>query len=216
MIGDKLVLERAHYEVARYLIDILQPQIMKNPGRFVIVIAGESGSGKSEIATVLARLLNKKSIPTIIIQQDDYFVYPPKTNERMRRENIHLVGIAEVHLSLLDRHLNEIIEGKTEIIKPLVMFGEDRITDKKLNLAGVKVVIVDGTYSMLLKNVHMRIFIDRTYLNTREIRKYRAREKQDAYLERILDLEHRIISPQKAGAEIIITSDYHVLVKGPV
>ena len=208
------MLKRAHYEVARYLIDILQPQIINNLGRFVIAIAGESGSGKSEIATVLARLLNKRSIPTIIIQQDDYFVYPPKTNERMRRENIRLVGIAEVHLSLLDRHLNEIIEGKTEIIKPLVMFDEDQITEKKLSLAGVKVIIVDGTYSMLLNNVHMRIFIDKTYLDTREIRKYRARERQDAYLEKILGLEHQIISPQKASAEIIITNDYHVLVKG--
>ena len=208
------MLERAHYEVARYLIDILQPQIINNLGRFVIAIAGESGSGKSEIATVLARLLNKRSIPTIIIQQDDYFVYPPKTNERMRRENIRLVGIAEVHLSLLDRHLNEIIEGKTEIIKPLVMFDEDQITEKKLSLAGVKVIIVDGTYSMLLNNVHMRIFIDKTYLDTREIRKYRAREKQDAYLEKILSLEHQIISPQKTSAEIVITNNYHVLVKG--
>jgi len=210
------VLERAHYEVARYLIDILQPQIINNLGRFVIAIAGESGSGKSEIATVLARLLNKKGITSIIIQQDDYFIYPPKTNERMRRENMDLVGTAEVHLSLLDLHLNEIIEGRTEIIKPLVVFDEDQITDKKLNLAGIKVIIVDGTYSMLLKNVHMRIFIDRTYLDTREIRKYRAREKQDAYLEKILGLEHQIISPQKASAEIIITNDYHVLVKGPV
>jgi len=216
MIGDKLVLKRAHYEVARRLIVILQSQIMKNPGKFVIAIAGESGSGKSEIATVLARLLNKKGITSIIIQQDDYFIYPPKTNERMRRENMDLVGTAEVHLSLLDLHLNEIIEGRTEIIKPLVVFDEDQITDKKLNLAGIKVIIVDGTYSMLLKNVHMRIFIDRTYLDTREIRKYRAREKQDAYLEKILGLEHQIISPQKASAEIIITNDYHVLVKGPV
>jgi uridine kinase len=209
------VLKRAHYEVARRLINILRSPVMENPGRFVIAIAGESGSGKSEIATVLARLLNKKGIPTIIIQQDDYFVYPPRTNERMRRENIRLVGTAEVHLSLLDRHLKEIIEGKTEIIKPLVVFEEDRITDKKLNLDGVKVIIVDGTYSTLLKNVHMRIFIDKTYLDTREIRKYRARERQDAYLEKILGLEHQIISPQKASAEIIITNDYHVLVKGP-
>jgi uridine kinase len=211
MQGDKLVIQEHHIKAARYLLDLLSFQIIRKQDTLILSIAGESGSGKSEVAAVLSRLLaEEKNIKSIIIQQDDYFVYAPKTNDRKRRKDIGHVGLSEVHLDLLDQNLGDILKGKSAIKKPLVIFGEDRITEETINLAGIGVVIVEGTYTTLLGNVHQRIFIDRTYIETRQSREQRAREEQDEYLEKILEIEHRIIASHKTQSDIILTSNYEV------
>lgn len=210
MKGDKLVIQEGHVNAARHIMKLLLPQIRKAQSKFVITIAGESGSGKSEIAAALSEFLSEKGIKSAIIQQDDYFVYPPKTNAKMRRKDISHVGLSEVRLAVLDQNLRDIIEGKNEINKPLVIFDEDLITKETVKLEGVKAIIVDGTYTTILKNVHQRIFIDRTYVDTINTRKCRAREEQDEFLEKILQIEHKIISSHKPQADIIVTNNYAV------
>jgi uridine kinase len=211
MRGDKLIIQKHHVKAAQSIIPLLTPKILQRKDIFVVSIAGESGSGKSEIAAVLVRLLRKnENMKSIIIQQDDYFVYPPKTNAEMRRRDISHVGPSEVRLGLLEQNLSDIVEGRSEIKKPLVIFEEDKITEEILHLEGVRVVIVEGTYTTLLHNVHQHIFIDRTYLDTRESRRERAREEQDHFLETVLEIEHRIISSHKLQADIIVTKNYEV------
>lgn len=210
MKGDKLVIQEGHVKAAQAVTELLLPQIVKMQGKFIITIAGESGSGKSEIAAALSEFLSEKGIKSIILQQDDYFVYPPKTNAKMRREDIRHVGLSEVRLDALDQNLHDIMVGKGEIEKPLVIFDDDLITTERVKLGGIKVIIVEGTYTTLLKNVHQRIFIDRTYVDTSEIRKLRAREEQDEFLERILETEHKIISSHKSQVDIILGTDYEM------
>ena len=210
MKGDKLVIQEGHVNAARHIMKLLLPQIRKAQSKFVITIAGESGSGKSEIAAVLSEFLSEKGIKSAIIQQDDYFVYPPKTNAKMRRKDISHVGLSEVRLAVLDQNLHDIIDGKNEIDKPLVIFNENLITKETVKLEGVKTIIVDGTYTTILKNAHQRIFIDRTYVDTIDTRKCRAREEQDEFLEKILQIEHKIISSHKPQTDIIVTNNYVV------
>lgn len=208
MKGDKLVINEEHIRAANQALELLLPAITSSQGRFVITIAGESGSGKSEIAAALSEALSRKCIKSIILQQDDYFVYPPKTNENMRRKDIGHVGLSEVHLDLLDQNLKDAVTGQSAIIKPLVIFDEDRITEETVNLEGINVVLVEGTYTTTLRNAHQHIFIDRYYIDTREARRQRAREAQDEFLEKVLKIEHGIIQPQRTRASIIITRDY--------
>ncbi len=208
MKGDKLIIEAWHIKAARQTGELLLPLLTGSISRFIITIAGESGSGKSEVATALSDVFSEQDISSVILQQDDYFVYPPRTNEEMRRKNIAHVGLSEVRLDLLDGNLEDILEGRSEITRPLVIFEEDRITGETVSLEGVRAVIVEGTYTTTLKNVHRRVFIDRTYIDTREKRKLRARETQDAFLEQVLEIEHGIISSHRSRADIIITRDY--------
>ncbi len=210
MKGDKLIIREGHIRAGRQIAGLLLPQITRAESRFIISIAGESGSGKSEIASVLAESLFKKNIKCIILQQDDYFVYPPKTNAAMRRKDTRHVGVSEVRLELLDKSLNDIVEGETTIEKPLVIFDEDRIEQETIKLEGIKVAIAEGTYTTVLRNVHRHIFIDRTYIDTRESRQSRAREEQDEFLERILKIEHEIIAAHKPRADIIVDENYQV------
>jgi uridine kinase len=206
--GDKLVINEGHVKAAKQSLELLLPDIESSQGRYIITIAGESGSGKSEIAVALSEALSRKGIDSVILQQDDYFVYPPKTNENMRRKDIGHVGISEVYLDRLDENLKDIVAGQSTITKPLVIFDEDRITEEIISLEPVRVVIVEGTYTTTLKNAHQHIFIDRDYTDTLEARRKRGREAQDEFLENVLKIEHGIIHPQKSKASIIITRGY--------
>lgn len=210
MKGDKLVIREEHIRAAGEIARILDAQAGDHGGMLIVSIAGESGSGKSEIAASLASKLEGEGIKSIIIQQDDYFAYPPKTNEKMRRENIGHVGPPEVRLGLLDHNLEEIILGRGEIEKPLVIFEEDMITHESVSLEGVGAVIVEGTYTTILENVCKRVFIERSCEDTAEARQLRAREKQDEFLERVLKIEHEIIAPHRKLADIIVTNEYEV------
>ena len=210
MKGDRIFVEGKHLRAARELMELLLPEITQSSGKFIMTIAGESGSGKSEVAEAFSGFLTKRDLKFVILQQDDYFVYPPKTNAEMRRKDINHVGLTEVCLGLLDQNLKDVIDGKDKIVKPLVIFDADRITEETVDLRDIKVVIVEGTYTTILKNARQHVFIDRTYIDTRESRQRRGREKQDVFLEEILEIEHGIISSQEVQADIVVTNDFEV------
>lgn len=208
MRGDRLIIKDFHRNAAHGVFGLIDRKALEPGGRFVVTIAGESGGGKSEIAAVLAELFGAEGVRNVILQQDDYFVYPPKTNAEMRRRDISHVGLSEVRLDLIDNHLEQYLGGAPSIEKPLVIFEEDRIDSETVGLGGVGAVIVEGTYTTTLTRAHCRVFIDRTNVDTLGARMERAREEQDEFLERILEIEHGIISAHKQDADIIITKDY--------
>ncbi len=205
MIGDKLVITEYHLsngrKVARACADLLE----KSDRIFTIAVAGESGSGKSETAATTAQELEKLGKKVLILGQDDYFVKPPKSNAARRLEGIDWVGPGEVRLDLLDEHLAAVKRGDTSISKPLVHFKENMIDEEIVSLEGVNVVIVEGTYTSMLEKVDFRAFIDRTYHDTLKHRKERARDPAEGeFIERVLEIEHEIISSHKARADIVL------------
>jgi uridine kinase len=178
-------------------------------------VAGESGSGKSETATAIAGALAAQGIDSVIFQQDDYFVYPPKSNDRARRNDITWVGPQEVKIDLLDQHLKAFRNGAASIDKPLVDYETDSITAEELATAGARVAIAEGTYTSLLENVDARVFIARNYEQTRAHREKRKRDaaELDPFLDTVLRIEHGIISEHLARADIVIDADYSVTVQ---
>jgi uridine kinase len=208
MKGDVLIISDHHRNAAREAYFLLKEEIQKLQKRITLTVAGESGAGKSEIAASLAEEMEKDGYKPYIFQQDDYFVYPPKSNAKEREKDIKHVGTSEVKLGLLDEHLKQVSKGDDKITKPLVIFDEDRITAEEIDPTAYNVFIAEGTYTTLLDFADFRIFIDRDLNDTRESRLKRNREKQDEFLERILQIEHDIISGHKALADIIITREY--------
>ncbi len=201
MRGDKLIIEEHHTARAREIVDYIQDRIV---GRYTITVAGESGSGKSELAFEIARMLGEHGVPAGILQQDDYFVFPPHTNHEMRRRNIDQVGPYEVKLDFLDSNLRSFKRGESPIYKPLVFFDEDRITVEEFPVKEFQVMIAEGTYTSLLQFVDLRVFIDRDYHETLEARKKRARDKFEPFMIDVLEREHQVISQHKERADIII------------
>lgn len=212
MKGDSIVIEDHHRKAAKQIVSFLMTEIMNSEGRFALNVAGESGSGKSEIASAIAEELAKEGIRSVLLQQDDYFVYPPKTNDRTRRKDISWVGPQEVHLDMMDQNIRDILDGAEEIEKPLVIYEEDIITRERISTGDAKVVIADGTYTTLLKNLTARTFIDRSFNDTRKHRERRMRDASelDEFIDKVLEIEHRIISSHKPMADLVISKDYEV------
>jgi uridine kinase len=207
MIGDKLIIEPHHTGRAAEICELLAGRIQ--PGkRFTMTVAGESGAGKSELAYEIYRLLNERGIKAGVLQQDDYFVFPPKTNHEMRRRNIEQVGPYEVKLDFLDSNLRSFLRGESPIYKPLVIFDEDRITSEEMEVGDLDVLVAEGTYTTLLRFAGFRVFIGRDYHHTLEARKRRARDRWEPFMQDVLEREHQIISQHKALADLVIPADF--------
>lgn len=214
MKGDKLILLDYHKRAASEIVSHIIHNIRKKKTRYVITVAGESGSGKSETGKALADELEKFGIKSVMLAQDDYFILPPKSNDLKRREDPDWLGPhVEVRLDVLEQNLVNAIKGKKEINKPLVDYNVNTIEDETIKLDGVEVLIAEGTYTSLLKHVDTRIFITRNWLDTLEHRQKRMRGNEigDPFIEQILSIEHKIIAGHKQLADILITKDYSVI-----
>jgi uridine kinase len=208
--GDIIIVEEHHRSAGRAIAERLAQAIKDRDRRTTITVAGESGSGKSETATAIAEELAPHGITSAILQQDDYFIHPPKTNDRTRRANICWVGPTEVQLALLDEHLAAARAGADDVTKPLVIYEEDRVIEEVMDISNARVVIAEGTYTSLLDNVDTRVFIARNRLETMEHRQKRGREKFDPFIEEVLEIEHEIISKHIERADVVISRDYEV------
>lgn len=214
MKGDIIVLEEHHKKAASRIVSKIIDKIKNKSERYIITIAGESGSGKSETGQAVARELAKYDIKSIVLGQDDYFHLPPKSNDAKRREDPEWLGPhIEVNLDVLEDNIKDAICGKKTITKPLIDYNKNIKVEETIDLSNIDVIIAEGTYTSLLKNVDTKIFIARNRLDTLEHRKKRNRgnETGDPFIEQILNFEHKIIAGHRQLADIVITKDYDVL-----
>jgi uridine kinase len=210
MRGDVILIGEEHRRAAGIIVDHLIAEIRSQPRRFTMTVAGESGSGKSEMGRALAEALAARDVHAAVLQQDDYYVLPPRFNDAARRANLAWIGPTEVRLNLLDAHLQAAREGADQIVKPLVVYEDNRIDEETLSLEGVQAVIAEGVYTSLCNYVDCRVFIARNRLETLEHRMRRGREEFDPFIEDVLVAEHEIISQHRDRADVVITRDYDV------
>jgi len=209
MIGDIIELEEKHLAPAREIIAQLKERFsFGNKPKIAIGIAGESGSGKSVTAFALQKLLEEERVKSFVLQMDDYFKLPPKTNHENRLVSLENVGTHEVDLEKLAQNLNDFREGRSEIEKPLVSYNENTIGTEKINASAYDVVIVEGTYIFEINEFNFKIFIDRNYKDTYENRMKRNRDEQSDFVEQVLEIEHWIIQDFKNNADLILGKNY--------
>jgi len=214
MKGDILVLQECHRRAAGAIVPQIIDAIRRKSTRYTITVAGESGSGKSETGRAIADELEKHGIRSVVLGQDDYFVLPPRSNDKERRNDPQWLGPhVEVRLDLMEQTLVSAIRGSREITKPLVDYDANTIQEETITLDGIGVLIAEGTYTSLLKHVDTRVFIARNWMDTLEDRQKRNRGKEvgDPFTEQVLSTEHKIIAGHKQLADFVITKDYEVV-----
>jgi uridine kinase len=214
MKGDVIVLEEHHRRVAQHIVPEIIEKIKRASSRYTITVAGESGSGKSEIGVAIAEELEVHGIKSVVLGQDDYFRLPPRANDARRREDPDWLGPhVEVKLDLLQANLRDALAGKAKILKPLVDYERNSIGEETVSLEGIKVVIAEGTYTSLLRNIDTRVFIARNRLDTLEHRRKRNRgsEVDDPFIEGVLGMEHKIIAGHRQLADYVINKEYEVI-----
>jgi uridine kinase len=214
MKGDIVLINEHHINAAKCIVSQIADQIKSKPSRFVITVAGESGSGKSETGLAISKELEKLGIKSVVLGQDDYFYLPPKSNSEKRRADADWLGPhKEVNFEVFEQNLIDAIRGSSMIVKPLIDYNANSVSSEKINLEGVKVIIAEGTYTSLLKHVDIRIFISRNWQRTLEDRRKRNRgnEVNDEFTENILAIEHKIIAGHQQLADFIINDDFEVI-----
>lgn len=212
MLGDKIFIERHHRDAANTVANFMLDKLNSVKAKKAICIAGESGSGKSEIATEVALIMQKNKVSTAILRQDDYFIYSPKINDLKRRKDLDWRGVKEVKLELLDAHVKSFKKGSKYILAPTIKYDSTAINLRKLLFKDIKLLIVEGTYTSLLSNLDLRIFIARDFKQTLEhrLKRNRSASELDEFTNEVLKKEHEIISKHKRLADIIIDRNYAV------
>ena len=212
MRGDAVQVVEPHTRLAQKLVSILMKRISYQDRRFVISIAGESGSGKSETAVALDTALSAHGVSSIVLQQDDYFVFPPKSNDKRRRAKVSWVGPQEVKMDLLSSHLRAFKSFEKFVDKPLVNYQLDEIMDERYEFGDTQVLLIEGTYTSLLPEVDIRVFISSTFKETLNHRQKRNRDPSelDEFSERVLKIEHEVIKTHLNLADILVDPNYDV------
>ncbi len=183
---------------------------LAKPGRTVIGIAGESGSGKTVLASAVARALSLGARSAVVLHQDDYFDLPPRANHDHRCLDLTHVGPHEVNLDLLRSHIAAFRAGE-RVTVPRADAPSDSFLPIQIDFGDVDMLIVEGTYVLQLAELDIRIFLAATHDETRERRVQRNRDVYAPVIDRILAIEHEIIVRQAAVADLVIDREFAVL-----
>ncbi|MFT4073432.1 MAG: hypothetical protein QM654_16095 [Dysgonamonadaceae bacterium] len=212
MIGDVIVLKERHIETGKNVYEMLTEHFDIS-GKFTVGIGGESGSGKSVTAFALQKILSEHGISSVVLQMDDYFNLPPRSNHENRLLSFDNVGTHEVNLALLSDNVYNFKAGVDSFVKPLVNYQANLISSEVVPVKDIRVLIVEGTYILENeKDFDFKIFIDRNYKETYMNRMERNRDENSGFIELVLDIEHKIIKQYKCKADLILGKNYQLII----
>jgi len=208
MLGDVLLITEKHQNAGATIIDYIlnhrQPKMM-------IAISGESGSGKTELAHVVAKGLRKHGIMAKPLHIDNYYrIHPLERTEWRKKHGIDkVVGPGEYDWETLNRNIKEFKEGKTST-GPCVDLVTEQIDQLTTDYSGIEMLIIDGLYAIKTENLDVRVFIELTYHETKKAQVVRGKEPQNEYRMQVLEKEHQEVQALKPTADILIGMDYSV------
>jgi len=224
--GDPPVIKSNHRKAAEGLLPYIIEEIIHSRSReerFVVALGGESGAGKTEIAEYLRFLLRREKVWGVTIAGDAFFRLAPPENHRARLKAYgegkldQYLGPSEVDLKQLDSILHRAVQRDvTEVFVPsdCRKLGSRRYRNVPVGLAGMEIIFVDLTYSLLLKNATLKIFLESDYgdrINEVKERNLSRDPDQDfGFILKVLEIEHRIIRKLKREARLVVTKDYEV------
>jgi uridine kinase len=209
---DHVAINDAHLPLARALLDLLQSRfaLLSRP-RTVIGVGGESGSGKSVTAAALSQLMSSTGWSNQVLHMDDYFVLPPRDNHEARVRDIAHVGPHEVDFDRIGQLVSAFHSGRDGVNAPLLDFPGNRFLTQHYHFSGARVLLIEGTYILGLPQLDTRIFLSATHEDAVERRRERAREREDAFTQQVLDIEHALIAPYADTADIIVDRDFRIV-----
>lgn len=212
MLGDILLIQDKHKIAGEAIIE----QILKlNKKRLIVAISGESGSGKTELAHVIAKGMRKHGIFAKPIHTDNFYnTHPLERREWRSKEGIeNVVGFNEYKWNEINQVIDDFKNSRTSEM-PCVDLVTEQVDRLITNFGEVDMLIVDGLYAIKTEGIDLRIFIDLTYLETKEkhTKDSRGKEVMDEVRWATLAQEHKMVSSLKPLADIIITKDYEVVV----
>lgn len=208
MLGDVLLIADKHREAGEAIINL----ILKNrKPKMMVAISGESGSGKTELAHVIAKGMRKHGIFAKPLHIDNYYRIHPHVRTEWRKqygiENV--VGPNEYDWDTINRNIREFKEG-TASTGPCVDLVTEQIDQLTTDYEDIDMLIIDGLYAIKVEDLDMRIFIELTYHETKKAQAVRGKEPQNEYRMQVLEKEHQEVQKLKPTADVLVGKDYKV------
>ena len=209
MLGDVLLITEKHQKAGEIIIE----KILENrKPKMIIGISGESGSGKSELAHVIAKGLRKHGIFAKPLHIDNYYRILPLLRTEWRKSNgiEKVVGYGEYDWDTIYRNIDEFKEGKMST-GPCVDLVTEQVDQLTTDYSTVDMLIIDGLYAIKTEGVDLAVFIELTYHETKKAQVVRGKEPQNEYRMAVLEQEHKMVSALREKADILINMDYEVV-----
>jgi len=211
MLGDILLIQDKHKKAGEKIIEIILKQKKE---KFIVAISGESGSGKTELAHVIAKGMRKYGLFAKPMHIDNFYNTHPLKRRQWRSEQgiENVVGYNEYLWDDISRVINDFKNGRVSEM-PCVDLVTEQVDKLITDFSEVDMLIVDGLYAIKTENVDLRIFIDLTYLETKEkhTKDARGKEVMDEVRWATLAQEHKMVQSLKPLANLIITKKYDVI-----
>ncbi len=207
MLSDVLLIAEKHEKAGKFIAErVLKERQGKK--KFIVAISGESGSGKSELAHVVAKEMRKAGLVGKPLHIDNYYKTLPKDRQECRKKNgVESVGFGEYDWKTINRNIQEFREGKTATM-PCVDIATDQVDTLITDFSDVDVLIVDGLYAIKTEDIDLRAFIELTYHETKKAQHARGKEVVNDFRMQVLEQEHQAVQSLKDTADIYIGMDY--------
>jgi uridine kinase len=211
MLGDILLIQDKHKNAGEHIIN----EILKhNKKKFIVAISGESGSGKTELAHVIAKGMRKHGIFAKPMHIDNFYNTDPLKRRQWRMEQgiEKVVGYNEYLWDEIYQVIDDFKNGRKSEM-PCVDLVTEQIDRLITDFSTVDMLIVDGLYAIKTEGVDMRIFIDLTYLETKEkhTKDARGKEVMDEVRWATLAQEHKMVQSLRPLANYLIDKNYQVI-----
>ena len=209
MLGDVLLIEDKH----RIAGDaIIQKILERKKDKFIIAISGESGSGKSELAHVIAKGLRKHGIMAKPLHIDNYYrIHPLERTEWRKKNGIeNVVGYGEYDWETIYRNIEDFKNNRKSTM-PCVDLVTEQIDQLTTDFKGIDMLVIDGLYAIKTEGADLRVFLELTYHETKKAQVVRGKEPQNDYRMAVLEQEHKMVQALKPKADILISKEYEVL-----
>jgi uridine kinase len=180
--------------------------------RFVIGVAGGSGSGKSTVTEHIVNSVGGSNV-AVLVQDNYYKDLATLTHEQRRLVNFDHPDAFDWKLML--KHLDDLVNG-LPIEMPTYDYTKDTRKEETITVLPAPIIVVEGLFSLfdlaMCKYMSLRIYVD-TADDIRFIRRLqrdiseRGRSTESVikqYLESVRPMHRQFIEPSKRNAHIII------------
>jgi len=210
MLSDILLIEDKHKIAGEAIIDEI---LKRKHDKYIVAISGESGSGKTELAHVIAKGLRKHGIFAKPLHTDNYYnTHPLERREWRQKQGIeNVVGYNEYKWDDIEKNIDDFKHNRVSEM-PCVDLVTEQVDILVTDFAGIDVLVLDGLYAIKTDSADLKVFIELTYLETKEkhTKDARGKEVMDEVRWATLAQEHKMVQSLKSKAELFVGKDFKV------
>jgi len=213
MLGDILIINDMHKEAAASIYEHIKLLRKKKPRRYryIVGISGESGSGKSELAHSLGKLMKSENIRVKVIHTDNYYKIQPLLREEWRRnKGFDKIGLNEYDWVKIKKTIRDFKEAQ-ECVIPCIDLIPEQVDKLITDFSKVNLLIIDGLYAINAPDLDLRVYIDLNYHETKINQIMRMKEQMNDFRINILEHEHKAVMSLKDKADLIVDKQYQVV-----